>query len=81
MGNLLRELSAHAQVLCVTHLPQVAAKAHHHFKAEKITEKNKTSTTIVALTEKERTEELARMLSGAKITDKSMQHAKELLTQ
>lgn len=81
VGELLRELALSAQVLCVTHLPQVAAKAAHHFKAEKKTEKNKTATTIQLLNPAGREKELARMLSGATITEKSLEHAKELLTQ
>ncbi|OGT44519.1 MAG: DNA repair protein RecN [Gammaproteobacteria bacterium RIFCSPHIGHO2_12_FULL_38_11] len=80
VGRLLRELSHNAQVLCVTHLPQVAACGHHHFKAEKITDGKRTSTSIKLLNNKGRTEELARMLSGAKITEKSLSHANELLT-
>ena len=79
VGRLLRELSEQAQVLCVTHLPQVAACGHHHFLAEKISDGKNTSTVMRLLNKRERTEELARMLSGAKITDKSLLHAKELL--
>ena len=79
VGRLLRELSIEAQVLCVTHLPQVAANGHYHFKAEKISDGKCTSTSIKLLNNKERTEELARMLSGAKITEKSLLHANELL--
>lgn len=79
VGKLLRQLSSNAQVLCVTHLPQVAANGHHHFFAEKITDGKTTTTAIKLLNIKERTKELARMLSGAKITEKSMQHANELL--
>ena len=80
VGDLLQTLARSAQVLCVTHLPQVAAKAHHHYQAEKITAKKSVSTHIRTLNPTERTKELARMLSGATITEKSLQHAKELLT-
>ncbi|MCX7120620.1 MAG: DNA repair protein RecN [Gammaproteobacteria bacterium] len=80
VGHLLRELGNNAQVLCVTHLPQVAACGHHHFKAEKIIEGKSTSTSIKLLNKTERTEELARMLSGSTITEKSLSHANELLT-
>ena len=75
----MRELGVHAQVLCVTHLPQVAACGHHHFMVEKITDGKTTSTGIVMLDQKGRERELARMLSGAAITEKSLLHAKELL--
>lgn len=80
VGRLLRELSQSAQVLCVTHLPQVAACGHHHYFAEKIMDGKSTSTTMRILTQSERTEELARMLSGSAITEKSLSNAKELLT-
>lgn len=79
VGKLLRQLGNHTQVLCVTHLPQVAANGHHHFLAEKITDGKKTSTKITLLDKNKRTEELARMLSGSAITQKSILHAKELL--
>lgn len=79
VGKLLRELSNNTQVLCVTHLPQVAANGHHHFKAEKVSDGKITSTMIKLLDKKEQTEEIARMLSGAKITSNSLSHAKELL--
>lgn len=80
IGRLLRELGQKTQVLCVTHLPQVAACGHHHFYAKKISDGKTTSTTILPLTETERTEELARMLSGSHITENSLSHARELLT-
>ena len=79
IGRLLRTLSQQTQVLCVTHLPQVAANGHHHFFAEKITDGKNTSTAIRLLNNSERTQELARMLSGAHITEKSVLYAKELL--
>lgn len=79
VGRLLRKLSEHSQVLCVTHLPQVAACGHHHFYASKITDGKNTSTHIVTLTKAQRADELARMLSGAEITEKSILHANELL--
>ncbi|OGT50720.1 MAG: DNA repair protein RecN [Gammaproteobacteria bacterium RIFCSPHIGHO2_12_FULL_42_13] len=80
VGKLLKTLSANAQILCVTHLPQVAAQGDHHFKAEKIMKGKTTETKIYPLTQKERAHELARMLSGDSITEKSLLHAHELLT-
>jgi len=79
IGRLLRELSQNAQILCVTHLPQVAANGHHHFFASKMVDDKTTSTQIILLTAQERAKELARMLSGSKITEKSLEHATELL--
>ncbi len=79
VGNLLRTLGSHAQVLCVTHLPQVAAKAHHHFKVEKKQTKNSTATQIVLLDKKERIQEVARMLGGITITQNTLAHAEEML--
>lgn len=79
IGRLLRKLGENTQVLCVTHLPQVAACGHHHFRAGKISDGKCTSTHIALLSEKERTVELARMLSGSTITEKSLEHANELL--
>lgn len=79
VGKLLRELALNAQVLCVTHLAQVAAFGEHHFKAEKMSDGKSTSTTIYLLNTKNREQEIARMLSGSKITEKSLLHAKELL--
>ncbi|WP_264770534.1 DNA repair protein RecN [Coxiella burnetii] len=79
VGQLLRELGEKAQVLCITHLPQVAALGHHHLYVKKIIGKNSVSTAIEQLTQKERVEELARMLSGTKITQQTIAHAESLL--
>lgn len=80
VGQLLRQLGQQTQVLCVTHLAQVAANGQHHFLAEKKTDGKTTTTTITLLNAKQREHEMARMLSGSKITEKSLQHARELLT-
>jgi len=79
VGQLLRRVGQHAQVLCVTHLPQVAAQAHHHFKVEKSVERGETRTELSALDDAETRDEIARMLGGVKITKKSRQHAQEML--
>lgn len=79
VGQLLRQLGDNAQVLCITHLPQVAAQGHHHYKVNKITEKNSTHTEMIALDRDQRIEELSRMLGGAKITAQTRAHAEELL--
>jgi DNA repair protein RecN (Recombination protein N) len=79
VGQKLKELSRAQQVLCVTHLPQIAAFADQHFLVEKQERQGKTKTSVRLLEEKERTEEVARMLSGAKLTDTSLRHAEQLL--
>lgn len=79
VGRKLRELGAHHQVLCVTHLPQVAAQAHHQLRVSKGIDDGRTRTTIDTLAADERTQEIARMLGGMKITDNTLDHAREML--
>jgi DNA repair protein RecN (Recombination protein N) len=79
VGRLLRQLAAKRQVICVTHLPQVAALSNHHFLVAKTSEKKNTWTTATALRDRDREEEIARMLGGMKISDKTRAHAREML--
>ena len=79
VGNLLRELGARHQVLCVTHLPQVAARGQHHFQVSKQQSKGSTESSIAKLDTEARIEEIARMLGGIKITPTTLKHAQELL--
>lgn len=79
VGQLLRRVGSHAQVLCVTHLPQVAAQAHNHLKVAKQVINGKTHTAVATLDKKSTRDEIARMLGGAKVTKKSQQHAQEML--
>lgn len=79
VGKLLRRLGAHAQILCITHLPQVAAQGHHHLLVHKETEQGATRSHVTALDHPSRIEELARMLGGIKITQQSLAHAEEML--
>lgn len=79
VGRRLRELGAHRQVLCVTHLPQVAALANRHFRVSKVTDGKATRTGIQGLTKDERIQEIARMLGGVEITQKTLEHAAEML--
>lgn len=79
VGNLLRELGSRHQVLCVTHLPQVASRGMHHFQVSKKQDNQKTESRIVALNDQDRVEEIARMLGGLKITDTTRKHAEEML--
>jgi DNA repair protein RecN (Recombination protein N) len=81
VGKLLRQLGASHQILCVTHLPQVAAQGNHHLKVSKTQEGDKTLSQVTALGRSERVEEVARMLGGATITDTTRRHARELLEQ
>lgn len=79
VGNLLKSLGSHCQVICITHLPQVAAFGDQHFCVQKQTSKKQTTTDIVPLDKDSRVLELARMLGGMTITEKTIEHAKELL--
>jgi DNA repair protein RecN (Recombination protein N) len=81
VGRLLQSLGARRQVLCVTHLPQVAAYADSHFRVTKTTRKDRVSTELAPLVGQDRVEELARMLGGAEVTAKTRAHAKELYDQ
>lgn len=79
VGRLLKMLSQHSQVICVTHLPQVAAQGHQHLKVIKDKNKNLISTQVSSLDGKEKVVEIARMLGGLEMTNKTLSHAKEML--
>ena len=79
VGKKLKSLSRSNQVLCVTHLPQIATFADQHFVIEKKEHAGRTRTGIRPVTGEERTEEVARMLSGAKLTDTSRKHAEQMI--
>ena len=81
VGRLLQQLGARRQVLCVTHLPQVAAGAHSHYRVTKKARANSVSSELAALNAAARIEEVARMLGGHQITAKTRAHARELLSQ
>ena len=81
VGKLLHQLGQSHQILCVTHLPQVAAQGNHHLKVSKSQNNEKTISQVQALGRAERVEEIARMLGGATITDTTRRHARELLEQ
>jgi DNA repair protein RecN (Recombination protein N) len=80
VGRELRSLGVRGQVLCVTHLPQVACQAHHHLRVTKLTDGRTTRTTLAELDGDERVEELARMLGGIEITTKAREHARDMLS-
>jgi len=79
VGRLLRDLAGQAQVLCVTHLPQVAAQGHQHLQVSKSTDKKSVETTLTALQGEGKLEEIARMMGGVKITAQTLAHAREML--
>ena len=79
VGKQLRKLGANRQVLCVTHLPQVASCAHNHNKVTKIKEDSSTSTGILVLNNEQRVEEIARMMGGIDITQTTLSLAEEML--
>jgi DNA repair protein RecN (Recombination protein N) len=80
VGRRLRELGTRRQVLCVTHLPQVAALANHHIQVAKQTVAGSTRSDLVVLDATSRVDEIARMLGGASLTDTTRRHADEMLT-
>jgi DNA repair protein RecN (Recombination protein N) len=79
VGKKLKALSRGNQVLCVTHLPQIATFADHHFVIEKRETGGRATTRVREITGEERTEEVARMLSGAKLTETSRRHAEQMI--
>jgi len=79
VGICLREISINRQVLCVTHLPQVASQGHQHLFVSKHKEANQTKTQINSLNKKERINEVARMLGGIDMSEKTIAHAKEMV--
>ena len=79
VGRLLKALAERAQVLCVTHLAQVAAQGHHHLQVSKTTSAKSVETSLRALDDEDKIQEMARMLGGVKITPQTLAHAKEML--
>ena len=80
-GELMRQLGESRQVFCVTHLAQVAAKAHHHYSVSKAAAGERTVSRVTVLDRAGRIEEIARMLGGMDITTTTRKHARELLAQ
>ncbi|MBN2689159.1 MAG: DNA repair protein RecN [Gammaproteobacteria bacterium] len=81
VGNLLQSLGDKTQVISITHLSQIAAKAHNHFQVTKTVANNQTITTIKPLSQQERIQEIARMLGGINITEQTIAHATEMLSK
>ncbi len=79
VGELLRQLGTRQQVLCVTHLAQVAAQSHQHLLVHKTTDGDSTQSKVSQITDKQRAQEIARMLGGVEITEQTLAHAQEML--
>jgi DNA repair protein RecN (Recombination protein N) len=79
VGHQLRALATHRQVVCVTHLPQVAALGHHHLQVSKRSDTDTTISEIQELSAEQRVDELARMLGGIEITEQTLSHAREMI--
>lgn len=80
VGKLLRKLGKERQVLCITHLPQVAAQAHHHLLVKKQHHNGTTQTCITPIKKGQRVDEVARMLGGVEMTERTLEHAEEMLS-
>lgn len=81
VGKRLRRLGQNAQVICITHQPQVASQGHQHLFVDKVQQQNETYSTLIKLEDQMRTDEIARMLGGAEITERTRAHAQEMLAQ
>ncbi|OOZ41753.1 DNA repair protein RecN [Solemya pervernicosa gill symbiont] len=81
VGRKLRTLGEQRQVLCVTHLPQVASQGHQHLQVAKQSDGKQTATSILPLVEQARVDEVARMLGGLEITTQTLAHAEEMISQ
>jgi DNA repair protein RecN (Recombination protein N) len=79
VGRRLKKLAAASQVLCVTHLPQIASFADHHYRVEKLESRGRTVAIVEELDEAARTREIGRMLSGQKLTPEALKHAEQLI--
>jgi DNA repair protein RecN (Recombination protein N) len=81
VGEKLRSISEDHQVFCITHLPQIACYANAHFKVTKEAKGQRTITSVRVLSENERVDEIARMLGGLEVTEKTREHAQEMISQ
>jgi DNA repair protein RecN (Recombination protein N) len=81
VGRRLRDIAGSHQVLCVTHLPQVASQGQHHYRIVKLTDGKTSRTQVRLLDSEQRIEELSRMLGGIEITDATRAHAEEMIRQ
>jgi DNA repair protein RecN (Recombination protein N) len=80
VGEKINELSQYHQIICITHLPQIASKGKNHFLVKKGIKEGRTQTLISELNNDERIHEIARLMGGRKVTDQAIAHAKEILS-
>jgi DNA repair protein RecN (Recombination protein N) len=80
VGEKINELSQFHQIICITHLPQIASKGKNHFLVKKGIKEGRTQTIISELDRDERVHEIARLMGGRKVTDQAIAHAKEMLS-
>jgi DNA repair protein RecN (Recombination protein N) len=80
IAQKLKALSKNHQILCITHLPQIASFASHHYRIEKKVGKDRTFTTVKKLDFEERVEEIARLMSGSRISELALENAREMLS-
>ena len=81
VGKQLQRVAAHCQVICVTHQPQVAAHAHHHFRISKLSDGIQTRTEVSPLDQQQRIAEIARMSGGIEVTEQTLSHAEEMFNK
>ncbi len=81
VGNLLRNLGKKRQILCITHLPQVASQGKQHLQVQKFSDGTTTHSGLVSLNPQQRIEEIARMLGGVEMTAQTLAHAEEMLAR
>jgi DNA repair protein RecN (Recombination protein N) len=79
VGNALRELAAYHQIIAITHLPQIAGLADHHYKVEKASRDNRVVSSITKLSDEDRIEEIAKLMSGEEVTEEGISSAKQLM--
>ncbi|HWI46825.1 MAG TPA: DNA repair protein RecN, partial [Rummeliibacillus sp.] len=79
IAEKIAAISVHSQVLCISHLPQVAAMADHHYHIQKQEDTNRTFTSLTEIFGNDRIDEISRIMSGAEVTELTFQHAKELI--
>ena len=79
VGRKLKEIAQNHQIICITHLPQIAAFGEHNYRIEKKSDDKMTFTTVTPLSQEGKTDEIARLLGGANITDTTLQSARELI--
>lgn len=81
VGRAMRKLSDHCQIIAITHQPQIASQAHHHYKVDKQETEDRTITRILSLSNEEHIREVASLMSGSEISENSLKSAEELITE